>query len=1297
MSYNIGNYMKYLDCPFHEKDECKKLGAKWDPSVKKWYVPEGLDIQLFAKWIEDGNRANLKEEKKTTEKTPEKNKQESIFRLNWKETNYRAEWIVNYLNIGSIPFAFKKLLNNNITNLYKGFGQLLILKNRELIENLDFNQSQSAQNIVVPKILKKILLRGHITNNTINLENSIINYFKLDKILEKEDEESFDIGWNNFNKTEKISHKNLQILWSKRNSFNLGVTKELRDNNPDALFDSELEINFLELLGEKLDDKSFSHWLIPQVPLDILISSKGLAARRIDFLLCHPLLNTVAIEIDGVEHEDSKIDEDREKELNTLNIKTIRIKNDEIKNKKGPNLDKFIEFLNKEIKTFPKPDNNINFLKACITSNLAGQLQYVITEALEDGFLNIKSNNWYIKIIDNNDYEIFYTNAILDILQIIKSISQIYSLEFNLEKANILINEKEYVINLLGSNIEKVKVSSNIQLDIEKYLRINIDDKGSPYSKVENETAFHYIMKPVCIPGVIINENYSPKNFTTSVTKDINAFKGAANLLLQQIFRKKSLFEEQVLPIKRLISGNDTIVLLPTGSGKSLIYQLSGLIMPGITLVIDPIIALIRDQEKSMKERYGIDKVKGLSSLDFANEQDGKEIISLIAKGEYYFLLVSPERLQNQTFRGALGEIAFSSHINLAVIDEAHCVSEWGHDFRPSYLHLPNNLRKFCKSSSGDVPPIAALTGTASRSVLRDILIDIDISNSDSNAIIRPKSFDRKEIQFQIIKNDEKINDTATSLKRVIKNLPKEFNSNLADFFRPRGKKTSSGIIFVPTVKNKKNGVISVQNISSSASNTNPLVFSGTNPYQSMDEKQWNKTKFENMDAFLDNEESLLVATKAFGMGIDKPNIRYTVHYGMPGSIENFYQEAGRSGRDKKKSLSIIIYTEYESEISDKILDPNIKLEDISELTKKIPITSNDDLSTQIFMHTLTFKGWDKEIEETKKVVELLYNLSKFDMRATVEIPKPFKDDYIEKTLMRLLRIGVVEDYLVDFGAKKYIVFLERYNDKKCKSNLLNYISANQPGMKRAFKELLDKTPEDDNKQAVWHLIKVFIKFTYEHIEKARRRAISEAMLLGRTCKTDGEIRSQILSYLQEGLAPETIEEWLKGDEVDLKKIEEYLNKALLSSSDAEEIRGNMIRLIESYPNHPVLVVLRGLTELLIKDTNENQYLQNLEAGFSFAILNYKISENKVLKCIENIWNMLENNKNLKIYYHYGIKKLWENNSINFNEEPSFFDDTTEIINPSLELIKTANIVARDVMSKLNDVDVNQIKNIIGR
>lgn len=1295
MLSNIGNYMKYLDCPFDEKDECKKLGAKWDPSVKKWYVPDGLDIQLFAKWFEDGNRLNLKEEKKTIEKIPEKNKQESIFRFNWKETNYRAEWIVNYLNLGSIPFAFKKLLKNNIANLHKGFGQLLILKNRELIENLDFSQSQSAQNIVVPKILKKILLRGYITNNTINLENSIINYFKIDEVLEKEDKESLDIGWNNFNKTENISHKDLLTLWSNRNSFDLGVTKELRDNNPDALFDSELEINFLELLGEKLDDKTFSHWLIPQVPLDILISSKGLAARRIDFLLCHPLLNTVAIEIDGAEHEDSKIDEARENELNTLNIKTIRIKNDEVKNKKGPNLDKFIDFLNKEIKAFPKLDNNLNFLKACIASNLAGQLQYIITEALEDGFLNINSNNWYINIIDNNDCGIFYTNAILDILQIIKSISQIYSLEFNLEKANLLINEKKYVINLSNLNIENVKVSSNIQLDMEKYLRIHIDDKGSPYSKVENETIFHYIMKPACIPGIIINENYSPKNFTTSVTKDINVFKGAANILLQQIFRKKSLFEEQVLPIKRLITGNDTVVLLPTGAGKSLIYQLSGLIMPGITLVIDPIIALIKDQEKSMKERYGIDKVKGLSSLDFLNEQEGKNIISLIAKGEYYFLLVSPERLQNQSFRSALGEIAFSSYINLAVIDEAHCVSEWGHDFRPSYLHLPNNLRKFCKSSSGDIPPIAALTGTASRSVLRDILIDIDISNSDSDAIIRPKSFDRKEIQFKIIKNDEKINDTATNLKRVIKNLPKEFNSNLADFYRPRGKKTSSGIIFVPNVTDKK-GVVNVRNISSSASNTSPLVFSGRNPYQSMDEKQWNKTKFENMDAFLDNEESLLVATKAFGMGIDKPNIRYTVHYGMPSSIENFYQEAGRSGRDKKKSLSIIIYTEYEPEISDKILDPNIKLEDISELTKKIPYSSNDDLNTQIFMHTLTFKGWDKEIEETKKVVELLYDLSKFDMRGTVEIPKSFTAN-VEKTLMRLLRIGVVEDYLVDFGAKKYIVFLEKYNDKKCKSNLLNYISANQPGMKRAFKELLDKTPEENNKQAVWHLIKVFIKFTYEHIEKARRRAISEAMLLGRTCKTDGEIRSQILAYLQEGLAPETMEEWLKGDEVDLKKIEEYLHKALLSISDAEDLKGSTIRLIESYPNHPGLVVLRGLVELLIKDTNENQYLQNLQAGFTYAILNYRISENKVLKCIENIWNMLESNEKLKIYYHYGIKKLWENNSINFNEEPSFFEDTTEIINPSLELIKTANIVARDVMSKLNDVDVKQIKNILGR
>ena len=210
----------------------------------------------------------------------------------------------------------------------------------------------------------------------------------------------------------------------------------------------------------------------------------------------------------------------------------------------------------------------------------------------------------------------------------------------------------------------------------------------------------------------------------------------ALRFFLRHVFRKRDFWDGQVRVIARLLQGKDTIVLLPTGGGKSLTYQLSGLLLPGMTLIIDPLVSLMTDQAENL-ETAGIDLVGFISSqLDPAEKEAS---LRDMEAGRLAFTFISPERLQIQEFRNQLQTVVARFPVSLAVIDEAHCVSEWGHDFRPSYLHMPLNLQRYCSNGDGRKPTLAGLTGTASFAVLTDIQMEMQITDED--AIVLPKSF----------------------------------------------------------------------------------------------------------------------------------------------------------------------------------------------------------------------------------------------------------------------------------------------------------------------------------------------------------------------------------------------------------------------------------------------------------------------------------------------------------------------------------------------------------------------------
>ncbi|MED0970471.1 DNA helicase RecQ [Bacillus paramycoides] len=342
-----------------------------------------------------------------------------------------------------------------------------------------------------------------------------------------------------------------------------------------------------------------------------------------------------------------------------------------------------------------------------------------------------------------------------------------------------------------------------------------------------------------------------------------------AQELLASYFGYSSFRRGQDETIKNVLDGKDTVCIMPTGGGKSICYQIPALVFEGTTLVISPLISLMKDQVDTLIQN-GISATYINSSISIT---EANQRIQLAKQGHYKLLYVAPERLDSMEFVDQLMDMK----IPMIAIDEAHCISQWGHDFRPSYLHIHRILDYLPEK-----PLVLALTATATPQVRDDICSTLEINQE--NTIMT--TFERENLSFSVIKGQDR-------------------NAYLADYIRQNQKE--SGIIYAATRKV----------VDQLYEDLGKAGVSVSKYHAGMSDHDRN----EQQELFLRDEVSVMVATSAFGMGIDKSNIRYVIHYQLPKNMESYYQEAGRAGRDGLDSECILLYSSQDVQVQRFLID----------------------------------------------------------------------------------------------------------------------------------------------------------------------------------------------------------------------------------------------------------------------------------------------------------------------------------------------------------------------------------------
>jgi len=756
---------------------------------------------------------------------------------------------------------------------------------------------------------------------------------------------------------------------------------------------SDHEADFwLKAIPEQIGNY-FVQLLEPQRSLTSIVNRQAeFSQQRVDFALefPYPLDNHrgLIIEIDGSQHDDKTqhyLDRQRDNATRKVGWTTLRIKTADFDDLEFQlaSLTKLVEneyfkiLANNYQTPLYNTPHGLTALQLTLTPVAIARLQKTMLEFILRGQLDLTAEVWQIVVIER-DVPCAWL-AIEDLKQLLENLFLLEGCGRQLPKINLQVFitrefQSAQLHQLFPNSVKLLEeltegLKCELLIDIAMLQRVGWTDR-----ETRMDCQHFAVIRSIHAPSASATRTF----YTTDLIKYrpvvnppasnmpgiVPEAKQALTYLLQNIFRKQQFRAGQLEILNRALQCQSLIGLLPTGGGKSLTYQLATCLQPGISLVIVPTKSLMKDQYDGLRKNRIDAGIVINSSL--SGDQKKKATVKL-SHAEALFAFISPERLQMQEFRNALQTMyQTGNYFSYCVIDEVHCVSEWGHDFRIAYLKLGENAIHFCKTKNLSSIPLIGLTATASFDVLSDVQRELAGPGNNyklgEEAVIRSGHPHRQELQFEVIKVEtdleshyDKVNPKAKvgeakqeALKNLLVTLPDRFsqyqakyqhsdiaiaNFDAQHFFNAEC--THAGIVFCPhrswyfgiTDKYKKSrrnqekvGIYDslvkphTAKENESSANSQATVLAklkiGTFMGSSQADDDIEAESLNHQEAFLDNQLNLLVATKAFGMGIDKPNVRFTVHLNYPSSLESLVQEAGRAGRDGKLAVCYILFSE---------------------------------------------------------------------------------------------------------------------------------------------------------------------------------------------------------------------------------------------------------------------------------------------------------------------------------------------------------------------------------------------------
>lgn len=925
----------------------------------------------------------------------------------------------------------------------------------------------------------------------------------------------------------------------------------------------------------------------PQAPLDVLLcastgkrSDHALSGRRCDFLVSGPGITPCVVEVDGGQHvAERALDSSRDSSLSQAGIRTVRVPTAEIARGVGDGLDA-LDFL---VQQCPAACESLN--PTAWAPTLLHRLVLGLCEGLEAGWLH--GERWGLEVVVPLPAVVVAAGPYLRLLRALDLMwgtGDIVPSEVSIETTGghsacyRLQSDGDY------KTIQRPAGQTNGRND----LCIVLDCEKSPMERLPDPTPTPtVVVRSSSLPVQVADHLVCPPSRVQvfgDQAKESDAH-WALRTVLRGIFGMDEFREGQLQAISELLAGRDCAVLLPTGAGKSLIYQMAGLCMPGRTLVVDPLVSLMDDQVQGMAD-HGIDRSAGVSAdrLDMGSDP--------------YFIFVTPERLQRQRFRNELTEASSTTPINLVVVDEAHCVSEWGHDFRPAYLHCGALIRRTCSGAMGE-PPILALTGTASRVVLKDLLFQLGIDDSADNAVVRPSSFDRPELSYRVVGATPR--DSEAKLLSELRGLPATLGELPSSFFLPTSSSsTKAGIVFVRTV----GGWHGIQRTSDAVRRVchSVVQYAGKAP-KGVNPREWGQVKRDNAVAFKQNEATVMVSTSAFGMGIDKPNVRWVIHYGLPASIEAFYQEVGRAGRDGASARCVLILTEDDPARNRARLsgDP------LAATSLKRP-SRHDDVETALYFHDKSFPSVIDEMATLNRVFGLLHG---GDRRIPLG-DSGQSGDADKRALHRLTVLGLVEDYCVEGrrGTEAADVIFYSIPPDQVVENLRRFVMRSQPSLADAVMAPLEREFAG-TEEAVVYCGRALVDFVGETIKQSRLHSLREMWLLARESDGDADVRGRILDYLREGDIMPRLQMCAEEPLFGFRSWTEVWG-SVQTTDEARETRWSSARLLESYPHHPGLIATRGWSEMLMPSGTPNECVGHLRGAMRLASEAYGVTDAEI-------------------------------------------------------------------------------------